>query len=176
MSLLTAFTLRMGRIAVLACASLLPWAGFAQTVNFHKPPGASKPSYSEVVEVLGQGVSTLYVSSLVPEPLDTSAPKDSRAYFGDTHAQTDGLLVRAKTLLERHGYTMRDVVKVNVYLIPDATRGGATDADGFAQGYGKHFGTPETPTLPARTRLTVSALTNPNWLVAMDFIAARSRP
>ena len=176
MSLLKAFTRRTGRAVVFACASLLPLAGCAQAVNFHKPPGASKPSYSEATEVVGQGVSTLYVSSLVPEPLDASAPKDSRAYFGDTQAQTDGLLMRAKTLLERHGYAMRDVVKVNVFLIADPGRGGVTDVDGFAQGYGKHFGTPETPTLPARTRLTVSALTNPNWLVAMDFIAARSRP
>lgn len=176
MSLVKAFTLRTVRVAVLTCAGLLPWAGFAQVLNFHKPPGASKPSYSEAVEVLGQGVSTLYVSSLVPEPLDASAPKDSRAYFGDTQAQTNGLLMRAKTLLERHGYAMRDVVKVNVFLIADATRGDAPDVDGFAQGYGKHFGTLETPTLPARTRLTVSALTNPNWLVAMDFIAARTRP
>jgi enamine deaminase RidA (YjgF/YER057c/UK114 family) len=173
MSLLTAFT---RRAAVFVCASLLPLAGIAQAVSFHKPPGASKPSYSEATEVVGQGVSTLYVSSLVPEPLDASAPKDSRAYFGDTQAQADGLLKRAKILLERHGYTMRDVVKVNVFLIADPTRGGTVDVDGFAKGYGNHFGTPETPTLPARTRLTVSALTNPNWLVAMDFIAARSRP
>lgn len=176
MSLPTAFTRRTGRAAVLASAILMPLAGLAQAVSFHKPPGATKPSYSEAVEVLGQGVSTLYVSSLVPEPLDTSAPKDSRAYFGDTKAQTDGLLMRAKALLERHGYAMRDVVKVNVFLIADPARAGAPDVDGFAQGYGKHFGTSETPTLPARTRLTVSALTNPNWLVAMDFVAARSLP
>ena len=176
MSLLHAFVRRPGRAALVASACLLPFSGFAQAVSFHKPPGAAKPSYSEATEVAGQGVSTLYVSSLVPEPLDASAPKDSRAYFGDTQAQTDGLLRRAKILLERHGYAMRDVVKVNVFLIGDATRGGVPDVDGFAQGYGRHFGTPETPTLPARTRLTVSALTNPNWLVAMDFIAARSRP
>jgi hypothetical protein len=72
--------------------------------TFHVPPGVGKPSYSEAVEVRAGGLSTLYVSGLVPEPLDAGALRDSRAYFGDTQAQTDGILKRLKALLERHSY------------------------------------------------------------------------
>lgn len=159
-------------LALLAAVATV--ANAQPVTTFHSVPGVSKPTYSEAVEVRGAGVATLYVSSLVPDVADASAPKDSRNYFGDTQVQTDGILRRLKTLLERRGYTMKDVVKVNVYLVGDPTKGGATDGDGFSVAYAKHFGTAETPTLPARTRIASAALTNSLWLVAIEAIAAKS--
>jgi len=161
------------RALILAGLSATTSSAFAQAVNFHAPPGTGKPSYSEAVEVKGAGVSTLYVSGLVPE-LQKDAAKD--APFGDTQAQTEGILTRLKSVLERSGYTMRDVVKVNVYLVADPVKGGKTDGDGFSAAYSKYFGTAETPTLPARTRSASASLTNPLWLVAIDVIAAKAAP
>ena len=146
------------------------------SVSYHAIPGAAKPAYSEAVEVKAAGVSTLYVSSLVPEPADPSQPKESRAYFGDTQVQTDGLLKRMKALLERHGFTMRDVVKVNVYVVADPTKGNQPDGEGFAAAYARHFGTAEVPNLPARTRFGVVPFPNPAWLVALDVVAVKAAP
>lgn len=161
---------RLTLLVGIACSSL----GCAQNATkFHLPSGSAKPSYSEAVEVKGGGISTLYVSSLVPEVADSSAAKDSRAYFGDTHTQTDGLLKRMKVLLERHGYSMRNVIKVNVFLVADPTKAGVVDSEGFTRAYGKHFGTADVPTLPARTRLTVTGFTNPQALIALDVVAAK---
>jgi enamine deaminase RidA (YjgF/YER057c/UK114 family) len=144
----------------------------APATQFHLPPGASKPAYSEAVEVQSAGIRTLYASSLVPEPVDRSAPPNSAAAFGDMAAQTDAMLVRIREILARHGYAMKDVVKVTVYLVADPTTG-KVDNDGFSQAYAKHFGGTATPSLPARTRVTVAGLTNPMARIAMDVIAVK---
>jgi enamine deaminase RidA (YjgF/YER057c/UK114 family) len=160
----------IGVVALGACATA------PASLTFHPIPNAAKPAYSEAVEVKAAGVSTLYVSSLVPEPADPSQPKDSRAYFGDTQVQTDGLLRRMKALLERRGFTMRDVVKVNVYLVSDSTKGNQPDGEGFSAAYARHFGTTEVPNLPARTRFGVVPFPNPAWLVALDVVAVKAAP
>ena len=161
---------------LLAAVALSACVTAPTSVTFHPIPNAAKPAYSEAVEVKAAGVSTLYVSSLVPEPADPSQPKDSRAYFGDTQVQTDGLLRRMKALLERRGFTMRDVVKVNVYLVADSTKGNQPDGDGFSAAYTRHFGTTEVPNLPARTRFGVVPFPNPAWLVALDVVAVKAAP
>ncbi|HMC14184.1 MAG TPA: Rid family hydrolase [Albitalea sp.] len=160
----------VGLVALGACAST------PASVTFHPIPNAAKPAYSEAVEVKSAGISTLYVSSLVPEPADPSQPKESRAYFGDTQVQTDGLLKRMKALLERRGFTMRDVVKVNVYVVADPAKGNLPDGEGFAAAYARHFGTAEVPNLPARTRFGVVPFPNPAWLVALDVVAVKAAP
>lgn len=172
----TSFRPMLSALRAAWAAPLLAGALAAQAqpvATFHLPPGTTNPSYSEAVEVKGAGLSTLYVSSLVPAVADPTAAKEARAYFGDMQVQTDGLLKRLKALLERRGYSLRDVVKVNVYLVGDPARGHQVDNEGFNAAYARHFGTAEVPTLPARTRITAAGLTNPAWLIALDVVAAR---
>jgi enamine deaminase RidA (YjgF/YER057c/UK114 family) len=163
-------------LLTLSAAALSACATAPASVTYHPIPGVAKPAYSQAVEVKGAGVATLYVSSLVPEPADPAQPKDSRAYFGDTQVQTEGLLRRVKALLELRGYSLRDVVKVNVYLVADPTKGNQPDGDGFSAAYAKSFGTAEVPNLPARTRIGVVPFPNPAWLVSLDVVAAKAAP
>jgi enamine deaminase RidA (YjgF/YER057c/UK114 family) len=168
--LIGAGVVRAGAVAFSGCATA------PASVTYHPIPGVAKPAYSQAVEVKSAGVATLYVSSLVPEPADPGQPKDSRAYFGDTQVQTEGLLRRVKALLEARGYSLRDVVKVTVYLVSDPTKGNQADGDGFSAAYSRFFGTADMPNLPARTRIGVTPFPNPAWLVSLDVVAAKAAP
>jgi enamine deaminase RidA (YjgF/YER057c/UK114 family) len=47
------------------------------------------------------------------------------------------------------------------------------DFQGFMQGYGQFFGTPNEADLPVRTVVEVAGLAHPEWLVAIEITAVR---
>ena len=133
-------------------------------------PGSDFP-IAQSVEVPA-GATVLYVSGQVPPVVDESAEAGSRAAYGDTEQQTVGVLDRIGAALENAGYSMADVVKMQVFLVGDPELGGAMDFDGFMAGYVQYFGA-EQGNLPARSAMQVAGLVVPGWLVEIEVMAAK---
>lgn len=144
----------------------------AQDVIRHPIPNSDFP-IAAAVEVPA-GATMVHLSGTVPPVVDRSAPRDSAAaHGGDTRAQTVGTLRSIEATLARLGLGMRDVVRMQVFLVGDPARGGRMDFDGFMQGYREFFGTPQQPNLPVRSVLQVAGLANPGWLVEIEVSAVR---
>lgn len=116
--------------------------------------------------------TTVYVSGQVPPVVDANADKNSIQAYGDTKTQTIEVLKRIQTILTSLGLTMKDVVKMQAFLVADPSSG-KMDFDGFMEGYTQFFGTADQPNLPARSAMEVAALVNPGWLVEIEVVAAR---
>lgn len=156
--------------ALLALLSLPALAGAAEVVR-HKIPGSDFP-IAAAVEVPA-GKTTVYVSGAVPRAIDASAPKDSRAAYGDTKAQTVNVLGSIKKQLESMDLGLGDVIKMQVFLVGDPELEGKMDFAGFMEGYRQFFGTAEQPNLPARSAFQIAGLANPAYLVEIEVVAVR---
>ncbi|MBV6670383.1 RidA family protein [Xanthomonas euvesicatoria pv. alangii] len=143
----------------------------AAEVIRHKIPNSDFP-IAAAVEIPA-GKATVYVSGKVPAVIDTSAPKDSAAAYGDTKAQTVSVLNQIKQQLATLGLGMGDVVKMQVFLAGDPAMGGKMDFNGFMEGYRQFFGTKEQPNLPARSAFQIAALGNPLYRVEIEVVAVR---
>ena len=161
-------------LAALACA---PALAHAQRIERHptSPPGLILQS----VEI-PPGAATLHTSGQVAAPLDstlaTPSAERTPADYGDTRTQTISVLRRIQAILEAQGYTMRDVVKLTVYLVGDPGLGGRMDFAGMNAGFREFFGTAANPETVARSTVQVSALAGPGYLVEIEAIAARVPP
>ena len=103
--------------------------------------------------------------------VDEAAEEGSRAAYGDTETQTVGVLERIDAALENAGYSMDDVVKMQVFLVGDPEMDGAMDFEGFMRGYTQFFGAERG--LPARSAMQVAGLVVPGWLVEIEVTAAK---
>jgi enamine deaminase RidA (YjgF/YER057c/UK114 family) len=115
--------------------------------------------------------SWIWVSGTTPAVADANAKAGTRERFGDTRAQAASILKNIAGQLERQGVTMRDVVYLRAYLVPDATKGTRIDMDGWTAAYSEVFGTPANPTKPARSTVGVTALVNADWLIEIEAFA-----
>jgi enamine deaminase RidA (YjgF/YER057c/UK114 family) len=149
--------------------SLPAWS---QDVVRHPLPNGNPFPISAAVEVPA-GKTLVFVSGMVPAVADAKAAKDSVAAYGDTRTQTISALSAIKMALEGMHLSLGDVVKMQVFLVGDPTKGGRMDFDGFMQGYRQFFGTPEQPKLPARSAMQVAGLANPGFLVEIEVTAVR---
>jgi len=142
---------------------------FAQDVVRHKTPGSDFP-IAMAVEIPA-GRKLVFVSGSGPGVSDKAAKPGTLAAYGDTATQTASTLEAIQANLKLLKLDMKDVVKMQVFLVGDPAKEGRMDFAGFMQGYRKHFGTPEQPNLPARTTVQVAALPNPGWLVEIEVTA-----
>ena len=99
--------------------------------------------------------------------------KNSVAAFGDTRAQTASTLTAIEAALKRRNLSLRDVVKMTVFLVGDPAKGGRMDFAGLREAYREQFGTAAQPNLPTRSAVQVAALANPGWLVEIEVTAVR---
>lgn len=157
---------------LLACL-LASSVGAAQAADVvrHPIPGSNFP-IAAAVEVPA-GKTLVFLSGVVPPVADASAPKDSAKAYGDTKAQTVGVLGGIEKQLKGMGLSMGDVVKMQVFLVGDPAKGGKMDFAGFMAGYTQFFGTPTQPKLPSRSAMQVAALANPGFLVEIEVTAVR---
>ncbi|TKT82606.1 RidA family protein [Aquamicrobium sp. LC103] len=137
----------------------------------HSTPGSNFP-IARAVEVPA-GLTTVYVSGAVPPVADEQAEKNTVAAFGDTEAQTVGVLKSIEKTLTDLDLTMGDVVKMQVFLVGDPENEGKMDFAGFMKGYTQFFGTEAQPNLPSRSVMQVAGLVNPGWLVEIEVTAVR---
>lgn len=120
------------------------------------------------------GIDLLFVSGVLPDVADPSAPRDSVERFGDTATQAKSVLSKLAKELEGFGLTMADVVKMNVYLVGDPRKKGALDLEGLMQAYMGLYGMRVLEkNLPARTTVQVAGLPIAGVLVEIEVIAAR---
>jgi enamine deaminase RidA (YjgF/YER057c/UK114 family) len=143
----------------------------AQEVIRHRTPGSNFP-IAAAVEVPA-GKATVYVSGMVPRVTNDQAPRNSIAAFGDTKTQTVSVLQAIEQALQRLDLAMKDVVKMQVFLVADPGKENRMDFAGFMEGYTQFFGTAQQPNLPARSVLAVAGLVNPGWLVEIEVTAVR---
>ncbi|KPF73366.1 endonuclease [alpha proteobacterium AAP81b] len=123
--------------------------------------------------IIPPGAETFLLSGQLASPIDP-AKTDSIEAYGDTKTQTISTFKKIKAALEKQGYTMKDVVKLTVFVAGDPKLGGKMDFAGFNAGYREFFGTPENPNLVARSTVQVAALAGPNFLIEIEAIAAKA--
>lgn len=119
------------------------------------------------------GAETLWLSGLLPDVVDADAPAGSTERVGDTEAQTRSVISKIRAELEAAGWSLGDVVKMNVYLVADPAMGNRMDFAGMMVAYREAFGSESLPKLPARTTVEVSALPLPGALLEIEVVAAR---
>ena len=143
----------------------------AQEVIRHRAPGSNFP-IAAAVEVPA-GKTTVYVSGMVPRVTNEQAPRNSIASFGDTRTQTVSVLQAIEQALQRIDLALKDVVKMQVFLVADPGKENRMDFAGFMEGYTQFFGTAQQPNLPSRSVMAVAGLVNPGWLVEIEVTAVR---
>jgi enamine deaminase RidA (YjgF/YER057c/UK114 family) len=119
------------------------------------------------------GSNLVFLSGATPPVADSSQPKDTFAAYGDTRTQTTAVLNTIEARLQSMGLTMKDVVKMQVFLVSDPAKGGKMDFAGMMEAYTQFFGTAEQPNLPSRSAMQVVALANPGFLVEIEVTAVR---
>jgi enamine deaminase RidA (YjgF/YER057c/UK114 family) len=117
------------------------------------------------------GTNLFYLSGQVPAVVDTTKPTDSIEAYGNTKAQAVTVFKKIEALLVDQGLSLKDVVKLTVYLVGDPNLGNKLDFKGFSEAYAQFFGTAEQPNLVARTTVQVAALANPAFLVEIEATA-----
>jgi len=115
--------------------------------------------------------AVVWTSGTVPSVADTSAPAGTRARYGDTKTQAISVLTAIEARLKEHGLTMKDVVYLRAYLVPDKEKGGTIDVQGWNAAYGQFFNNATNPVKPARSTVGVAALVSADYLVEVEAFA-----
>jgi enamine deaminase RidA (YjgF/YER057c/UK114 family) len=160
--------------AALALACPVPL--IAQQAAAAAPPGEvtfygnpTSPISSGVI--IPAGRASIWISGTTPPVLKADAPAGSRERFGDTKVQAGGILKSIETQLVARGLTMKDVVYLRAYLVPDPAKEQKIDIAGWNAAYGEVFGSAANPTKTARSTVGVVALVNPDWLIEVEAFA-----
>ncbi len=119
------------------------------------------------------GSELMLVSGLLADAADPSAPPGSPERFGNTAAQARSVLGKIRQELAASGFSMADIVKMNVYVVGDPARNGAVDFMGLMGAYVEYFGTDDAALPPARTTVQVAGLPLAGALVQIEVVAAR---
>jgi enamine deaminase RidA (YjgF/YER057c/UK114 family) len=158
---------------LLLTAMLLAATGSAAAADVirYKIPNSDFP-IAQAVEIPA-GQNLVFLSGAGPDIADKSADKDSPAAYGDTKTQTLNTLKKIEVNLKSMGLAMKDVVKMQVFLVGDPALGGKMDFAGLMESYRQFFGTADQPNLPSRSAMKVAGLANPGWLVEIEVTAVR---
>jgi enamine deaminase RidA (YjgF/YER057c/UK114 family) len=154
-------------IVLLACGEARAQQPPADQVTFYGSPNAAISSGV----VIPPNRAWVWTSGTTPAVADSTAKPGTRERFGDTRTQGTSILKNIAGQLEKQGLTMKDVVYLRAYLVPDPTKGNRIDMEGWSAAYGEVFGTTANPTKPARSTVGVSALVNADWLIEIEAFA-----
>lgn len=158
----------------LLAAALFAHQAVAAEVIRHKIPNSDFP-IAAAVEIPA-GRTQVYLSGAGPSMADKTLPPSSPAAYGNTRDQTINTLEKIRAQLQGLKLDMKDVVKMQVFLVGDPAKEGKMDFAGFMEGYVKFFGTAAgQPNLPSRSTMQVAALANPGWLVEIEVTAVRPK-
>lgn len=164
-------------VAVLAATAILADSSAAQAVA---PPdsvhfyGLTPNSAIAAGVVIPADRAVVWTSGTVPPLFNERAEPGTRERYGDTQIQASGILGRIEEQLRELGLSMRDVVYLRAYLVPDPETGGI-DTRGWNEAYARYFGTQANPTRPARSTVGVVALVNSDWLIEIEAFAVYPR-
>ena len=144
-----------------------PASGPPAEVTFYGNPTAAISSGV----VIPAGRASVWISGTTPPVIKADAPAGSPERFGDTKTQAAGILKTIETQLAARGLTMKDVVYVRAYLVPDPQKEKKIDLAGWNAAYSEVFGTATNPTKTARSTVGVLVLVNPDWLIEIEAFA-----
>jgi enamine deaminase RidA (YjgF/YER057c/UK114 family) len=161
----------MKRLLLLTAMLLSAGSAAAADVIRYKIPNSDFP-IAQAVEIPA-GENLVFLSGAGPDIADKSADKDSPAAYGDTKTQTLNTLKKIEANLKSMGLAMKDVVKMQVFLVGDPALGGKMDFAGLMESYRQFFGSADQPNLPSRSAMKVAGLANPGWLVEIEVTAVR---
>jgi 2-iminobutanoate/2-iminopropanoate deaminase len=146
-------------MAPLAAAQVERTSKETTKMQFLNPKGLSKPiGYTQVV--VAQAAKLVYLSGQVP--LNAGGEVVGK---GDLRAQVTQVMVNLKTALAAAGATMRDLIKVNYYVVnlkPD-------QVPIIREVRSKYFSA-EHP--PAGTLIGVTALVREEYMIEIEAVAA----
>lgn len=91
--------------------------------------------------------------------------------YGDTYTQAVSCLKSIEKVLAAQGLTLKDVVYLRVYVVPDADKGGKPDYAGWFKAYGEFFNNEKNLAKTARSTLGVQSLVRPDWLIEIEAVA-----
>lgn len=120
---------------------------------------------------ISAGNAYFFSSGMVGLVLDTTAQLGDPQRYGDTYTQSIGALKRIEASLIEAGLSMKDVIKLNVYIAPDPANGGTIDFTAWFRAYKEFFANEQNPNKVARTTLGVAALAREGLLVEVEVIA-----
>jgi enamine deaminase RidA (YjgF/YER057c/UK114 family) len=166
--------MKISRRLLPAACMLIASHAMAADVIRHKIPNSDFP-IAMAVEIPA-GKTQVYLSGAGPVVADKSLPANTPAAYGDTKAQTINTLEIIQANLKLLKLDMKDVVKMQVFLVGDPAKNGKMDFAGFMEGYVKFFGAAAgQPNLPTRSTMQVAGLANPGWLVEIEVTAVRRK-
>ena len=126
------------------------------TIEPYCPAGVFNPQgYSQGIKVTG-AQTILFLAGQV-----AYGPDGNAAHKGDFKAQARECFTCIKKLVEAAGGTVKNVVKINTYILDVANRPAYRDAR--KEVFGDHE--------PASTMVQISALAHPDYLIEIEAIA-----
>ena len=115
--------------------------------------------------------ASMWISGTTPPVIKADAPAGSRAKYGDTETQATGVLKNIEAQLVAQGLSMKDVVYMRAFLVPDPMKDNRIDTAGWNAAYTKVFGTTTNPTKTARSTVGVVQLVSPDFLIELEAFA-----
>jgi enamine deaminase RidA (YjgF/YER057c/UK114 family) len=149
-------------------------------------PGAraQQPAAAGAVKFVGSATSpisasvvipanraSMWISGTTPPVVKADAPSGSRERYGDTETQATGVLKNIEAQLTAQGLSMKDVVYMRAFLVPDPMKDNRIDTAGWNAAYTKVFGTATNPTKTARSTVGVVQLVSPDFLIELEAFA-----
>ena len=123
--------------------------------------------------IVPQGAELLFIGGTLADATETGTPPGSAPRLGDTAAQARSVLGKIKAELGAAGYSISDIVSIEVYLVADPDKGGLVDMLGLLSAYLDYFDK-DAGGMPVRTTVQVAAVPIPGALVQMAVTAARA--
>lgn len=161
----------IGTIALVGCAVLLsPVGADAQAPTAVKFVGTATSPISASVLIPANRAS-MWISGTTPPVIKADAPAGSRERYGDTETQATGVLRNIEVQLAAQGLSMKDVVYMRAFLVPDPMKENRIDTAGWNAAYTKVFGTGTNPTKTARSTVGVVQLVNSDFFIELEAFA-----
>ncbi len=137
-------------------------------------PGEAKSPIAAGV-ALPADRALFWTSGTVPSPINPEG-KTVHERYGDTYTQGVSCLKNIAQVLAAQGLTLKDVVYLRVYVVPDAAREGRPDFAGWFKAYGEFFNSLQNPGKTARSTVAVAGLVSPDWLIEIEAFAVYPKP
>ena len=160
---------RIRQLIRLIPATLLAASFAANSAEFEKGEdgGILIPADAEMLLYSGS------INFAMPEGCGRRDRGKEECPAGDMEAQGTAILEGFKSRLEARGWSMENVVRVNVYGV--AGEDGVLDFAGFNTAFAKFFSREDGGWYPARTFVEVAALFRPELLVEVEILAMKAR-
>ncbi len=159
------FVRTLSLAATLLLAALLPATANAQEFQKGGDGGFIVPANAETLFYSGS------INFAYPEGCSREQRGTPGCMAGDMEAQGTAILEGFKNRLEARGWSLHNVVRMNVYGV--AGEDGTMDSAGFNRAYAKYFQRGEGGWTPARTFVEIKALFNPALLVEVEIVAMK---